>query len=189
MKAFNNDQGVKDALLVQVTASENTGSIKHSEYGNFPYLRDGAGDILEDEDGMYMFDYTKPWNGCAVGVITHTQWHDYATHDNGFAFEGIPEHVLRQLEDIFEGHRLEDGSEFTYPRRFLEAIPVGADLSDFHVQGDQYWCEECQQYHRQGVDTLSFDRYLEQMNEYLDGLAAKVEPDNSEPDQTVTIEE
>jgi len=80
---------------------------------------------LQDEvvQGMY-WSGTK---GCAVGCTLHSSDH--------FAYEtrlGVPE-LLAYLQDaIFETLSLEDAKEF--PEKFLEAISVGADLSQIWSQ-------------------------------------------------------
>lgn len=66
--------------------------------------------------------YWQEGKGCAVGCTVHS--------DDHLAFErelGIPR-MLAKLEDrLFEGQS--NGNSKTFPRRFLECIPVGADLS------------------------------------------------------------
>ena len=66
--------------------------------------------------------YWQQGKGCAVGCTIHSSSHS--------AYEtelGIPSQ-LAHLEDVtFE--RLKNGASMLWPERFLEAIPVGADLS------------------------------------------------------------
>ena len=66
--------------------------------------------------------YWEDGRGCAVGCTVHSDSHT--------AYEkelGIPR-ILARLEDgIFEG--LPNGKALAWPEAFLEAIPVGADLS------------------------------------------------------------
>ena len=66
--------------------------------------------------------YWQHGKGCAVGCTVHS--------DNHAAYEtelGVPR-VLARLEDgLFE--RLPNGQALAWPAQFLEAIPVGADLS------------------------------------------------------------
>jgi hypothetical protein len=71
--------------------------------------------------------YWENGNGCAVGCTVHSDSHQ--------AYEielGIPR-ILARLEDgIFES--LKNGRAKEWPLQFLEAIPVGADLSNIWPQ-------------------------------------------------------
>jgi len=66
--------------------------------------------------------YWERGKGCAVGCTIHSGKHgDYETE------LGVPR-MLAKLEDrLFEG--MANGKSKQFPARFLEAIPVGADLS------------------------------------------------------------
>src|SRR6266446_9264114 len=66
--------------------------------------------------------YWKDGKGCAVGCSVHS--------DNHTAYEtemGIPQMLARLEDRIFEGST--NGWSKQWPERFLEAIPIGADLS------------------------------------------------------------
>lgn len=66
--------------------------------------------------------YWENGKGCAVGCTVHSASH--AAYETEM---GIPR-MLASLEDsIFEG--LPNAEAKTFPARFIEAIPVGADLS------------------------------------------------------------
>ena len=66
--------------------------------------------------------YWEAGKGCAVGCILHSGNH------NAFEQElGIPEFFAHLVDNIFENLSNEDAKEL--PLQFLEAIPVGADLS------------------------------------------------------------
>ncbi len=71
--------------------------------------------------------YWRDEKGCAVGCLLHSLGGE---PDNYIDYErliGVPE-ILAVLEDsIFENLSAEDAQE--WPERFLDAIPVGADLS------------------------------------------------------------
>ena len=76
----------------------------------------------ETADEIIHGRYWEHGKGCAVGCTIHSDSH--AAYETEL---GVPR-ILARLEDrIFEG--MVNGESKTFPRRFLEAIPVGADLS------------------------------------------------------------
>jgi hypothetical protein len=71
--------------------------------------------------------------GCAVGctlesvrVIHKLPVIDHSRHKLFEKYLGIPEALALRQDDIFEG--LDGDRMLTWPREFLAAIPVGADL-------------------------------------------------------------
>ena len=67
----------------------------------------------------------KGWEngkGCAVGCTLDK--YDHAAYETEL---GIPESLARLEDTLFEGQP--NGTSKTFPVRFLQAIPVGADLS------------------------------------------------------------
>lgn len=65
--------------------------------------------------------YWEDGKGCAVGCTTHSSNH------NAYELElGIPEWLARIEDTIFEG--LPNKRAKQWPKEFLEAIPIGADL-------------------------------------------------------------
>lgn len=76
----------------------------------------------ESADEIIKGTYWEHGKGCAVGCTI--EGNDHSRYEKEL---GLPE-WLAHLEDvIFEG--LTNGEAKTFPARFLEAIPVGADLS------------------------------------------------------------
>lgn len=97
--AFHNDPAVKAHYLARVTAHE-------------------------EADEIIRGTYWERGKGCAVGCTIHNPHGGHAAYETEL---GVPQ-VLARLEDrIFEG--MQSGDSKTFPRRFLSAIPVGADLS------------------------------------------------------------
>ncbi|HZZ20295.1 MAG TPA: hypothetical protein VFE25_13040, partial [Opitutaceae bacterium] len=101
--AFFNDPTRKEHYLARI-----------EQHAKADELRQGFGYWKEDDDGHY--------RGCAVGCTLHSSNHS--------AYEtelGIPR-ALAHLEDqIFENLSKKDAMK--WPKIFLEAVPVGADLS------------------------------------------------------------
>jgi hypothetical protein len=98
MKAFHNDQAIKDKYLKRVAAHE------------------VADEIVQ------AYGYWTGGKGCAIGCTLHGSYHeDYETE------LGIPRVIARLEDGIFEG--LPNDLAKTWPRRFLECIKPGADLS------------------------------------------------------------
>lgn len=151
MRAFDGVEQLKQDLLAQVQASEDAGNIVHGVYGGYQ-----TKETYDDDGWLVETKIVGPWRGCAVGVIVHGGHDAY-----GAAFHGIPRTLLYALESLFERDDSRDGTEFSMPRRFLEAIPVGADLSS--LVDEQAWCESCHAYHcdYQATDYHSFDALLD----------------------------
>ncbi len=80
--------------------------------------------------GMYWDD----GKGCAVGCMTHDP---NGGHEKYPTLWGIPEQLAWLEDTLFESLSVEDSKE--WPVRFLEAIPVGADLSRAWDKW-QAWC-------------------------------------------------
>lgn len=66
--------------------------------------------------------YWENGKGCAIGCTIHGSNH--GTYEDEL---GIPESLARLEDAVFEG--LPNGHSLMWPENFLEAIPVGADLS------------------------------------------------------------
>jgi hypothetical protein len=104
MYAFRNTSVTKEALLIQLRAHY------------------AADEIIKGH-------YWENGTGCAVGCAVHTSDDPHAEYEPRF---GIPQ-MLAQLEDgIFES--LPNGRAKEWPIQFIEAIPVGADLSQVGSQ-------------------------------------------------------
>lgn len=154
LRAFDGDDQLKHDLLAQVKESEDAGNVVHGVYGDYQV------EYRVDEDGwLTRPEIVGPWRGCAVGVIVHGGHYSY-----GDDFHGIPSSILRALEDVYERLNDENSDAASYPRRLLEAIPVGADLSNFkRPQGEI--CEVCNERH---------DRSFASFEEFLEAIAAAV---------------
>jgi len=71
---------------------------------------------------MQGYGYWTDGKGCAVGCTIHSAEHrDYETK------LGVPAQIAHLEDQLFEEMSKQDARE--WPGRFLEAIPVGADLS------------------------------------------------------------
>ena len=112
MKAFNGDQKLKEGLVREVNAHRLADRLIHGTYG---------ADKTPDK-----------FKGCAVGCSIHSYNKlankNLRTNNHG-AYEefGIPR-ILAKIEDgIFEGLSRKDAQE--WPVLFMNAVPVGADLS------------------------------------------------------------
>src|SRR6185437_5683477 len=66
--------------------------------------------------------YWEDGRGCAVGCCVHTN--DHSAYEREL---GIPRAIARLEDSLFE--RLTNRAALDFPGRFLDAIPVGADLS------------------------------------------------------------
>lgn len=74
------------------------------------------------EDELVKGQYWEDGKGCAVGCTIHSS--DHAKYESQL---GIPMTIARLEDSIFE--ELPNECAMTWPERFLEIIPVGADLS------------------------------------------------------------
>jgi len=120
MKAYH---GIQELKMTMVAAA-----IRHREADR---LAQGFGYGKLDADGK--------WRGCAMGCTIQTinlkqgrqiRFGDHAAYESEL---GVPR-MLAYLEDgIFEA--LPKAAALTWPERFLQAIPIGADLS---LVGDQF---------------------------------------------------
>jgi len=99
-------------------------------------------------DEIMQGKYWENGRGCAVGCTIHSSAHDrYETE------LGIPTALARLQDKIFEGLPLEEAKRF--PQEFLEAIPVGADLSNVACQFLYYCVSSCREHaDRQGQDAI-----------------------------------
>ena len=104
MLAFTNTPVGKEALLIQLRAHYAADEIVKGHYW---------------EDGT----------GCAVGCAVHTDADPHAEYERLF---GIPQMLARLEDGIFEN--LPNGRAKEWPIQFIEAIPVGADLSQVGAQ-------------------------------------------------------
>lgn len=75
-------------------------------------------------DQIVQGTYWRGGRGCSVGCCTHDP---HGGHDQFPARWGIPEHLARLIDGIFE--RLSEKEAIEWPERIMAAIPVGADLS------------------------------------------------------------
>ena len=76
----------------------------------------------EKADEIIKGQYWQDGKGCAVGCTIHS-----SNHTDYEKLLGIPRIIARLEDNIFE--QLPNELAMTWPRRFLEAVPVGADLS------------------------------------------------------------
>jgi hypothetical protein len=105
--AFHNDPKIKDKYIARVKAHKAADEIIHGKY----VQKYGKGQI----------------KGCAVGCTLHSD--DHGAYETEL---GIPR-ILARLEDgIFES--LNSPRDTEWPLQFLEATPVGADLSNVWPQ-------------------------------------------------------
>ncbi len=101
--AYHNDPAVKEFYLARVRASRAADDIIHGSYGHAA---------------------NSHWRGCAVGCTLHDPDGNHAAYETEL---GVPR-ILANLEDgIFESLPL--ARSLDWPLEFLQAIPVGADLS------------------------------------------------------------
>ena len=113
MKAYNDDPAIKAEFLRLAAEHEAEDRLRPGRYWQMV-------------DGQ--------WKGCAVGCTIRSwetmcgTWFEDDPVNNHFRYEafGVPEAVAVLEDDIFE--RLPPGRQRTWPREFLAAIPVGADL-------------------------------------------------------------
>lgn len=100
MKSFHNNPTIKAKYLERITAHEKADEIVKGIYW---------------EEGK----------GCAVGCTVEKS--DGTQHSSFETELGLPEWLARLEDTIFEGLPNEEAK--TFPRRFLEAINVGSDLT------------------------------------------------------------
>jgi hypothetical protein len=108
LRAYHGDQAVKDKLLGRIGAHEEADAIVSGTYG----VKEG-----------------KIWKACAVGCSVNDLTQDNRLsrpHARYPEILGIPEWIAYLEDGIFEGMTEEKRAGF--PRRFAEAIPVGADF-------------------------------------------------------------
>lgn len=101
MTAFHGSDELKKRYLARVRSAEQMDNIVKGTYGAIS---------------------NTGWRGCAVGVIMHGTDHAALA-----AALGIPQQVIDLLPDIHDN--LPDAEAQTFPARFIEAIPVGADCT------------------------------------------------------------
>jgi len=106
MRAFFSSQQIKDHYVARA------------------YVHRQADEIAQ---GAYYDDSGPKLRCCAVGCVVHSSDHSAYERDLG-----IPRSIAILEDDIFEHLPLEVAKNF--PVRFLEAIPVGADLSQVTAQ-------------------------------------------------------
>ncbi len=111
--AYNGDKKLKASLLKEITKHEKADAILQGTYGK--------------ENGH--------WKGCAVacslrslaivnGEELVTEYNQHERYETGL---GISQIIARLEDRLFEGMTAKDAK--TFPRKFAEAVPVGADLS------------------------------------------------------------
>jgi hypothetical protein len=110
--AFNNDAKLKKLLVAEIRKHRKQDQIVQGTYGR--------------TEG-------KKWKGCAVGCAIHSlnirlkgDW-DTSNHAVYETELGISKRLAYLEDSIFEGLAEEEAKDF--PLAFMEAIPVGADLS------------------------------------------------------------
>ena len=89
-------------------------------------------------DKIVKGQYWEGGKGCAVGCTIHG-----STHKKYEDELGIPESIARLEDTIFEG--LPNELAMTFPVRFLEAIPVGADLSHVATMMQIFSLRDCRE--------------------------------------------
>lgn len=104
MIAFHGKQSIKDKYLARVK--------KHYEM-----------------DEIIQGVYWENGKGCAVGCTMEKEDNVHEAMEKAL---GIPEAICRLEDTLFEG--LSNGKAKKFPLQFLEAIPVGADLSKVILQ-------------------------------------------------------
>jgi hypothetical protein len=109
LRAFHGDQEVKDKLLARVTAHEKADAIVQGTYGR-----------------KVNGHYERCAVGCSVHDLTQKQRKDDDLHSLYPELLGIPEWLAHLEDRIFEGLPKDKAGE--WPRRFSDAIPVGADF-------------------------------------------------------------
>ena len=103
--AYHGDAALKASVLAQMAEHR-----KQDQIAQGFYWRNGDG---------------KPFRGCAVGCLTHDPEGGHHLYEANW---GIPE-VLAHLEDsLFESLPVDQAQ--LWPERFLDAIPVGAHLTN-----------------------------------------------------------
>lgn len=109
---FHNESALKARLLERIGAHEQADSLMQ---------------------GVYWEQVGDAWRGCAIGCsLRDLSDHDEEEPPDGWHAEmervlGIPEWLAALEDHVFEGLPLADAK--LWPRRFSEAVPVGADLS------------------------------------------------------------
>jgi len=112
MRSYLNDPKLKKKMIAEAKKHEKLDAVVKMTYGH------GEG---------------KKWRGCAVGCSLKSlnrindKEGDTSAHLRYESELGIPEAIAHLEDSLFEWMPLEDSKKF--PRRFLEAVPVGADLS------------------------------------------------------------
>ncbi len=112
MKAYLGNPAIKEKLLAELQKHYEADAIVQGVYGRF-----------DDWDKQTGF------RGCAVGCTLHAMGAKeyFDAHESYEPLLGIPQMLARFQDSIFEGLPVKDARE--WPRQFVEAIPVGADLS------------------------------------------------------------
>src|SRR5690348_11350270 len=109
MKAYHGDAAVKEKYLARVRSHQ-------------------AADEL-----MQGYGYWRDGKGCAVGCTIHSESEPHKAYEREL---GIPERIAWLEDRLFE--RMPKEPARTWPERFLNAIPVGADLSNVWDQFMQW---------------------------------------------------
>jgi hypothetical protein len=103
LRAYHGDPTIKATYLARVRAHRAADDIIQKQYGSPKGAKSG-------------------WRGCAVGCTLHDT--DHGRYESDL---GIPVALAHLQDRLFELMPLADAKDF--PREFLEAIPIGADLS------------------------------------------------------------
>ena len=98
VRAFHNDPAVQAMAMARVRAHE------------------AADEIVQ---GVYW----QHGKGCAVGCLTHDAKTPHSTMERLY---GVPKWLALLLDRVFES--LPNAEAKTFPRRFIEAVPLGAAL-------------------------------------------------------------
>src|SRR3990167_29172 len=124
MKSYNSDTKLKTALVKEMKHHKKADQIIKGTYGT--------------ENGV--------WKGCAVGCAIHSlnlkKKTDWKTDDHSVYEKelGIPLFLAHLEDNIFENLPSKDAPQFAVD--FLEAIPVGVDLSPVKYKFLRYILEE-----------------------------------------------
>src|SRR3990167_160830 len=120
-----------------------------------------------EADRIVKGKYWEEGKGCAVGCTIEGS--DHTKYETEL---GIPASVAYLEDVIFEELPKEDAMKF--PLRFLEAVPVGADLSKVTAKL-MIWQWEDEQYGLKNIKEVSEDKEVVEACEYIVSLYKKIE--------------
>jgi hypothetical protein len=121
LRAFHNRRALKRDLLAEIAKHEAADAIERGHYGDATLT------------------LAEGWKGCAIGCALHSlnairrqpkasgRLRRVDAHERFPAELGIPLELAYHVDHIFE--KLPDAKGHTWPRRVIDAMPVGADLT------------------------------------------------------------